>query len=65
MACPVSPDLMDEDYQYIMFEFNMNYTVEGVRHGYLKHKEEKNKIPTDELMAELGYSDEDVLNREV
>lgn len=54
---------MDDDYNYIMFEFNMNYTVESVRHGYQEIKKKESENASDELLAELGYSDADILNK--
>lgn len=63
MACPVTPDLMDDDYQYIMFEFNMNYTVESVRHGYQEMKKKESENVSDDLLAKLGYTDADILNK--
>lgn len=61
-VCPVHPDLMDDDYHYIVFEFNMNYTIESVRHGYLESKKQKKESEVDDdLMRKLGYSDSDIL----
>lgn len=62
MVCPVDPSLMDNDWNYIVFEFNMNYTMESVRNGYLeaKKKEKESEVDID-LMRELGFSDADIL----
>ena len=54
---------MDDDYNYIMFEFNMNYTIESVRNGYQEIKKKESENLSDELLAELGYSDADILNK--
>lgn len=63
MDCPVNPDLMDDDYNYIIFEFQMNYTIESIRHGYIENRKKQNDRVKDELLKKLGYSDSDILNR--
>lgn len=53
---------MDDDYNYIMFEFQMNYTVDSIRNGYIKVQKEKENKASDDLLHKLGYSDKDILN---
>lgn len=62
-VCPISPDLMDDDWDYIVNEFNMNYTTEFIRQGYLEQKEKETSVPDDDLLKKLGYSDNDLLKR--
>lgn len=61
-VCPVKPEYQDEDWNYIVFEFSMNFTVDSVRSAYWKSKEEQNKFVDKEMLRELGYNDEDILN---
>lgn len=61
--CPIQPELMDDDYNYIMFEFQMNYTVDSIRNGYIKVQKEKENKASDDLLHKLGYSDKDILNK--
>lgn len=61
-ACPIAPELMDDDYNYIIFEFQMNYTADSIRAGYYKIKKDKENKASDELLHQLGYSDQDILN---
>lgn len=62
-VCPVTSDFMDDTWNYIVFQFIMNYTEESIRHGYLEAKKKNADNADDELLAELGYSDEDILNK--
>lgn len=63
MASVVNRDLMDRDYNYIMYEFNMNYSLESLRRGYLKAKKEEKERVSDDVLRSLGYSDSDILKR--
>lgn len=63
MVSRVPPELMDNDYNYIMFEFNMNYSIESVRNGYIKGKKAKSERVSDDILLRLGYTDKDLLNR--
>lgn len=63
MVCPVKAEYQDDDYQYILFEFNMNYTPEGVRNGYHEIKKKEKENASDDLLMELGYTDSDILNK--
>lgn len=51
-VCPVNPDYMDADWNYIINEFNMNFTVDSFRSAYQKLKSEK--VDAD-VLEELGY----------
>lgn len=62
-VCPVSPDLMDYDWQYIVYMFNMNYTPESMRTAYHKEEKRKSQIASDDLLRDLGYSDKDILEK--
>lgn len=64
MVCPVSPDLMDYDYQYILYTFNMNYTAESMRNAYLKAQKKQEETVSNDMLRELGYNESDILNRE-
>lgn len=63
MVSTVEPSLMDSDYDYIMFEFNMNYSVDSVRSAYHEAKQKEAERASDDLLRKLGYSDSDILNR--
>ncbi len=63
MASVVNRDLMDRDYNYIMYEFNMNYSLESLRRGYLKAQKEEKERVSDDVLRSLGYSDSDILKR--
>lgn len=53
---------LDDNFLDFFFEFANTYTVESVLHGYASQKEAKSKEVTKEELAELGYTDEDILN---
>lgn len=63
MACPVPKELMDDDWNWIIHEFNMNYTDESIRNGYQEEKKKEAQKVDNDLMRELGYTDEDILNK--
>lgn len=59
---PVPLQDLDSDLIDFIFDFANTYTVESILEGCLDQKEEdKKKISKDDL-AELGYTDEDILN---
>lgn len=61
-VCPVKSDLQDDDWNFIVCEFALNYSIDSIRWSYNKYKEEsKKKVDADKL-RELGYS-EDVIAR--
>lgn len=41
----------------------MNYTVDSIRNGYKETKKKNEENDNDDILAELGYSDEDILNK--
>lgn len=52
-------DYIDDDLNYILFEFIMNFTTESVRSVYWENK--NNKPVSDDILRELGYDDDDIL----
>ena len=51
-VCPVKADLMDDDWNYIIHTFNMNFTEESFRNSYQKLKQDH---VDDDVLEELGY----------
>lgn len=56
-------ELIDDDYNYIINEINMNYTSESLRKYYQKKKEEEKKVVSNEDLLLLGYTEQDILNK--
>lgn len=55
-----NPELQDEMYYAVWFEFLMNYDKLGIRDAYQKEKEkQQTAVNADELRA-LGYSEEEI-----
>lgn len=54
------PDNADDYYDYIMFEFVMNYSLEGLRKGYFEAKEKQEKEVSNSMLRQLGYTEEDI-----
>lgn len=52
-------DYIDDDFNYIVFEFCMNFSLESVRSAYFENK--KNKPVSENILRELGYDDDDIL----
>ncbi len=63
MNSPVNKELMDNDYQYIVFEFNMNFSIDSLRKSYYESKKKLKENDNDDILRELGYSDSDILNK--
>ena len=63
MTCPVKPELQDSDWIYIIYEFNMNYSVESLRHGYAEMKKKAENYVESDMLRAAGYSEEDIANR--
>ena len=62
-TCPVRSELQDDDWQYIVFEFSMNYELDKFRQFYQDEKRKsKNKVDADKL-RKLGYSEEQIQKR--
>ena len=61
MVCPVSADYQDGLWSYIVYEFCMNYSVEGFRNAYANYRKKKESEVSDDLLRRLGYSEEYIL----
>lgn len=53
----------DYDYNHLVFEFIMNYSVDSLRHAYHEGKKKDRERVSDDLLLELGYSVDDVMRR--
>lgn len=53
----------DCDFNYIIFEYMMNYSVDSLRMSYHQAKKKEKERPSDDLLLELGYSLETVARR--
>lgn len=51
----------DEHLDFLLYDFAMNYSIDSLRIGYMKWKEKENSEVDDDLLRELGYSEEDIL----
>lgn len=59
---PESLNEYSEDALDFFFEFANTYTEGSILHGFLKQKKAESEKADEELLHELGYSDEDTLN---
>ena len=59
--CPVRAEYRDKDWEYIMFEYAMNFSLGSIREGYRQCKQKKAQEVDDNTLRELGYSEEDIL----
>lgn len=59
---PASLNEYSEDALDFFFEFANTYTEESILNGYLKQKKTESEKVDENLLHELGYSDEDTLN---
>lgn len=51
----------DENYNFMLYDFAMTHDIDSLRRGYQKLIEEQGKRQIDnELLRELGYSEEDI-----
>lgn len=58
---PVQAEKRDEDWEFIVFEYAMNFSVSELKERYMRHRrEEANAVDADTLRM-LGYSEEDIL----
>lgn len=55
-------DEVDDDYSDFIFKFANTFTENSILQGYIKEQKNENKAVSYEMMAELGYSDKDILN---
>lgn len=53
----------DCDFNYIVFEYLMNYSVDSLRMSYHQAKKKEKERASDDLLLELGYSVEDIARR--
>ena len=60
MVCPVSADYQDDLWSYIVYEFCMNYSIEGFRKSYANYMKKQESEVSDDLLRALGYSEEDI-----
>lgn len=50
----------DENYNFMLYDFVMTHDIDSLRRGYQKSMEEQSKRIDNELLRELGYSEEDI-----
>lgn len=55
----------DEFYNFMLYDFVMNYSLETMRQGYVDTLEKKNNKIDNELLRKLGYSEEDIAKNTV
>ena len=63
MVCPVKPEFQDDDWTFLIYEINMNFTVDSVRAGYEKQKKKEKEYVESDMLRMAGYTEEDILNR--
>ena len=51
----------DENYNFLLYDFAMNYSLDSLRTGYQEWKKKEQAQIDDDLLRELGYSEEDIL----
>lgn len=57
---PVTSSDRDNDWQYIMFEYAMNYSLSGIKKSYWEYKQKKAQAVDADTLRKLGYSEEDI-----
>lgn len=60
---PVAKENRDEDWEYIVFEYAMNFSIPQIKEAYKKHKKETGDAVDADTLRKLGYSEEDILRR--
>lgn len=60
-GCQVQNDLCDGDWAFIVYEFFMNFSVDSLRHSYFENQKKKETEVSDDLLRELGYSEDAIL----
>ncbi len=55
----------DEFYNFMLYDFVMNYSLENMRQGYGDILEKRNNKIDNELLRKLGYSEEDIAKNTV
>jgi len=58
---PLPLNEIDEDFLALFFNFANTFTEESVLQGFIKEQDEKERAINDDLLRELGYSEEDIL----
>ena len=58
--CPVPNDLRDDDWDFIMFEFCMNFSHRQIKDNYHEYKKQRASAVTADDLRMLGYSEEDI-----
>lgn len=58
---PVSSENRDADWEFIVFEYAMNFSVEQLKEAYKKQKEEEKNAVDADTLRKLGYSEEMIL----
>lgn len=53
----------DADWEFIVFEYAMNFSLDELKDGYRKHKQEEATKVDAETLRMLGYSEDAILNR--
>lgn len=51
----------DEDLEFLLYDFAMNYSIDSLRKGYFDWKKKIESEVDDDLLRELGYSEDDIL----
>lgn len=60
---PVEKENRDADWEFIVFEYAMNFSLDELKDGYRKHKQEEATKVDAETLRMLGYSEDAILNR--
>jgi hypothetical protein len=59
----VEKENRDADWEFIVFEYAMNFSLDALKDGYSKHKQEEAAKVDAETLRMLGYSEDAILNR--
>ena len=57
--------MQDTDWAYIIYEFAMNYSIESLRSGYQAQKEKEKQSVDNDLLRQLGYSEDSISQRRI
>ena len=55
----------DEDLEFLLYDFAMNYSIDSLRKGYFDWKKKNESEVDDDLLRELGYSEDDILKNHI
>ena len=53
---------LDSDFIDFFFKFANTFTEESILRGYIKEEAAREKEVSDDVLKDLGYTDEDILN---